>query len=218
MDKPTSLLSAELSRYVRRQLGLSQKDVIEGTGLPGYKIKQWEVRGLEINVSDLRTLRNFYAKQAEDRGVSFEDIEARFHASTSATAPTGKASSQANSAGEPGLSHLGFLISPKLAPEVVDQLMADMEATDERVAAIVKTGIKSGLFGGLSDETEGLVRELFGLLAANHLRFRCLQGRNIIEPTRDEAKTVGGYLAQWLQTSGVAHVIAAPAEATTEQE
>lgn len=205
--KQTPILSAELSKHARRQLGLSQRDVIEGTGLAGYKLKQWEARGLDVNVSDLRSLRDFYVSAADEKGLSFNEIEAHFYAP--------KPSEGNADAG--GLPRCGFLVSPKLAPEVIDQLMADMEASDERIAEIVKTGVQSGLFGGMTTETESLIQELFGHLAANHLRFRCLQGRNIIAPTRDEAQTVGDHLAQWVQTKGVAHVTA-PALEAVEQE
>lgn len=208
--KPTLAMTAELSKWARRQLGLSQRDVIDGTGLAGYKLKQWEARGLDINVADINALRDFYVSAAEEKGLSFDEIEAHFQAPKS---------TQTDDDTPNGVNpRHGFLVSPKLSPEVVDQLMEDMEASDERVAEIVKTGVKAGMFSDMSAETEMLVRELFGHLAANHLRFRCLQGRNIIAPTRDEAQTVGDHLAQWVKAKGVAHVAAAPVESTVEQE
>ena len=82
-----------------------------------------------------------------------------------------------------------------------------MEASDDRIGEIVKATIQTSVFGDLSGDTETQVRELFGHLAANYLRFRCLQGRNLVAPTRDEAQTVGDYLASWVKTTGVAHVI-----------
>lgn len=205
--KPT--LTSDLSKQARRQLGLSQRDVIEGTGLPSYKLKQWEGRGLGIDIADLQTLRTYYAEQAEARGLSFDDIEAHFHA--------GSEQQQAEAPASRGLERMGFLISPKISPEVVDQLMGDIEAADDRIADIVKAAIQSSIWGGTSSETETQVRELFGHLAANYLRFRCLQGRNIVAPTRDEAQTVGDYLSNWVKTEGVAHVVAdEPATADVE--
>ncbi len=205
--KPT--LTSDLSKQARRQLGLSQRDVIEGTGLPSYKLKHWEARGLEIDVADLQTLREFYSEQAEARGLSFDDIEAHFRAGTEQP--------QAEAPASRGLDRMGFLISPKISPEVVDQLMADIDAADDRISDIVKAAIQSSMWGGTSSETETQVRELFGHLAANYLRFRCLQGRNIVAPTRDEAQTVGDYLSNWVKTEGVAHVIN-DEPATAEQE
>lgn len=195
----TRPLSADLSKVARRQLGLSQRDVIDGTGLPSYKLKQWEARGLDINVSDVQALRAFYVEQAEARGLNFDDIEARFNAGTEQ--PTAEATAAR------GLERMGFLISAKTSAEVIDQLMADMEASDDRIGEIVKATIQTSVFGDLTGDTETQVRELFGHLAANYLRFRCLQGRNLVAPTRDEAQTVGDYLASWVKTTGVAHVI-----------
>lgn len=204
------LLSAELSKQARRQLGLSQRDVIDATGIQSYKLKQWEARGLDINMADRHALREFYASAAEAKGLSFDDIESQFNEP--------KAADQGGDETAAAISRCGFLISPKLKPEVVDQLMADLEASDERIAEIVKTGVQEGLFGGMSSETETLVQELFGHLAANHLRFRCLQGRNIIAATRDEAQTVGDHLGKWIQAKGVAHVAGPGGNATGEQE
>lgn len=192
-------LTAELSKQARRQLGLSQRDVIDGTGLPSYKLKQWEARGLDINAADVQALRAFYVEQAEARGLNFDDIEARFNAGTEQPA--------SEVAAARGLERMGFLISAKNSPEVIDQLMADIEASDERIGEIVKATIQTSVFGDLAGDTETQVRELFGHLAANYLRFRCLQGRNLVAPTRDEAQTVGDYLASWVKTTGVAHVI-----------
>ena len=209
LPKSPVQLTSELSKQARRQLGLSQRDVIDGTGLPSYKLKQWEARGLDINVSDLHALRAFYVSAADEKGLSFDEIETQFY--------TPKPTQTGDGSPETGMPRCGFLVSPLLSPEVVDQLMGDMEASDDRVAEIIKTGVKSGVFSDLSAETEALVQELFGHLAANHLRFHCLQGRNIIDATRDEAKTVGDHLAQWVQAKGVAHVTA-PAAETAEQE
>lgn len=197
ISKPS--LTSELSKQARRQLGLSQRDVIDGTGLPSYKLKQWEARGLDINVADVQALRAFYVERAEALGLNFDDIEARFNAG--AEQPTAEATAAR------GLERMGFLISAKTSPEVIDQLMADMEASDDRIGEIVKATIQTSVFGDLSGDTETQVRELFGHLAANYLRFRCLQGRNLVAPTRDEAQTVGDYLASWVKTTGVTHVI-----------
>lgn len=197
VNKPS--LTSELSKQARRQLGLSQRDVIDGTGLPSYKLKQWEARGLDINVADVQALRAFYVERAEALGLNFDDIEARFNSGTEQ--PTAEATAAR------GLERMGFLISAKTSPEVIDQLMADMEASDDRIGEIVKATIQTSVFGDLSGDTETQVRELFGHLAANYLRFRCLQGRNLVAPTRDEAQTVGDYLASWVKTTGVAHVI-----------
>ena len=192
-------ITAEQSKLIRRQLGLSQRDVIEGSGIPAYVLKQWEARGLTIKTADHQRLRSWYELAASERGTTVEALAASSLPQQTSQVETGGA-----------IERFGFLISPKLPSEVADQLMEDMEASDERIAAIVQTGIRSGALGGISSDSEILVQELFGHLAANHLRFRFLQGRNIIQATREEARTVGDYLSQWATANGVAHL--APAE------
>lgn len=198
-SKPQPALTPDQSRAARRELAMSQKDVIEQTGVQAYKIKQFEGRHMPIEAADQRKLREFY----EAHGVDFDAIDAHLHQGVPGDA------APPNSL-KPGLTsnpRPGFFISSDLPSTVVDKLMEDMEASDDRIAELVKTSVKSGLMGGMTDQTESDIRELFGHLAANHLRFRCLQGRNIIAPTRDEAKTVGDHLAAWAQDKSLVHVI-----------
>jgi len=62
----TSVLTPDLSKRARRELGLSQTDVIKASGIQAYKLKQWEGRGLSIELSDLRKLTDFYKSQGVD--------------------------------------------------------------------------------------------------------------------------------------------------------
>lgn len=218
-------LTHDQSRAARRELALSQKDVITQTGVQAYKLKQFEAGSFRPDGATLRKLRDFY----EGQGVNFEALDAHLKSiGLVAAGDENAASVQAKL--KPGLTHTprpGFFISNDLPESVVDKLMAEMEASDDRIAELVKVAAKNGLMGDMTAQTENDVRELFGHLAANHLRFRCLQGRNIIAPTRDEAKTVGDHLAQWAQEKNLAHVVpdlagvsalSAPAKQPNSQE
>ncbi len=201
-----TLLSPDQSRAARRELALSQKDVIAQTGIAAYKLKQFESGSFRPDLATLKTLRDFY----EGQGVNFDELNAylRGGRDDGQQGLPDEAIAAQRKAGQikPGLTlepRPGFFISTDLPGGVVDKLQTDMEESDDRIGEIVKAGLKKGLFGDLSSETEGQIQELFAHLAMNYLRFRCLQGRNIIEATRDEAKTVGDYLAQWVQGQGV---------------
>lgn len=198
-----SVLTADQSRAARLELSLSQKDVIEQAGIPAYKIKQFESSRAPIDRDTRKKLREFY----EQQGVNFEVLDAQLSSLHNdggqvSPSPARVGSSASKAAGQVD-ERLGFLISRDLPGSVIDKLQTDMNDSDDRIGEIVKAGLKKGLFGDLSSESEGLIQELFAHMAMNYLRFRCLNGRNIIEATRDEAKTVGDYLAQWVQGQGV---------------
>lgn len=190
-------LTPDLSKHARRELGLSQKDVIAATGIQGYKLKQWEGRGLSIELADLRKLSDFY----EAQGVNFTELAEHLsrgqHSSTGAT-PAAHAELQEGFTYTP---RPGFIISDQLAPSLVDKLMERMEANDDRIGELTQAAFKSGMLGGISDETEAKARELIAALAENHVIFRFLQGRNIIAPTRNEPKTLADYLSMLMQDS-----------------
>jgi transcriptional regulator with XRE-family HTH domain len=70
MATKAATLSPELSKQARRELGLSQNDVIKASGIQAYKLKQWEGRGLTIELADIRKLTDFY----ESQGISIADL------------------------------------------------------------------------------------------------------------------------------------------------
>ncbi|CAN5344336.1 hypothetical protein BH11PSE9_BH11PSE9_21100 [soil metagenome] len=201
-SKSPTTLSPELSKRARRELGLSQADVIKATGIQGYKLKQWEGRGLSIELSDIRLLTDFY----EEQGVDFAELTDHINRSNAAArpAPPSRAAeaTQPLQAGFTYAPRPGFMISDQLTPEVIDTLMERMEANDERVGELTAEAFTTG-FLGISGDTEAKLRELLGTLAESHVIFRCLQGRNIVSPLRDEPKTIGDYLAKMMQSSPV---------------
>lgn len=202
--KPATL-TPDLSKRARRELGMSQNDAIKACGIQAYKLKQWEGRGLSIDLADIRKLTDFY----ESQGVSIAELAA--HAGQQPRGTAGNPGPVALQDGFTFTPRPGFMISDQLAPELVDKLMERMEANDDRIGELTAAAFQSGFLGGISEDTEAKARELIGALAENHLIFRFLQGRNIIAPTRDEPKTLGNFLAQWMQESPALPLIAGEA-------
>lgn len=203
-------LTPDLSRRARRELGLSQNDVIKATGIQAYKLKQWEGRGLSIELADLANLRDFYTAQGVDLAELAEHIgRAAGHV------PTAHADA-APDALQDGFTYSprpGFFISDQLTADLVDSLMERMEANDDRIVALTAEAFKtSGFFGDISGDTEAKARELVGTLAENHVIFRALQGRNIVTTRRDEPKTLGDYLGKMMQKSPILPLIVADSE------
>lgn len=201
--KPVTL-TPDLSKMARRELGFSQGDVIKASGIQAYKLKQWEGRGLGIELADIRKLTDFYVSQGVDIAELIE------HVSQSQRTAIASALGTATplQAGFTYTPRPGFMISDQLAPELVDKLMERMEANDDRIGELTAAAFQARFFGGISEETEAKARELLAALAENHVIFRFLQGRNIIAPTRDEPKTLGNYLAQWMRESPALPLIA----------
>jgi transcriptional regulator with XRE-family HTH domain len=206
-------LTPELSKRARRELGLSQNDVIKATGIQAYKLKQWEARGLSVELADVHALNEFY----EAQGVNIAELCDHI----SRAGDTGRDSATIKTEDSPaslqdGFTYTprpGFIISDQLAPDLVDSLMERMEVNDDRIAALTANAFEtSGFFGNVTEATEAKARELVGTLAENHVIFRALQGRNIVTTRRDEPKTLGDFLGQMMQASPVLPLIAADAE------
>lgn len=206
-------LTPKLSAQARRELGLSQNDVIKATGIQAYKLKQYESRHIQIELSDVKKLTDFYASQGVDLVELGEHMAQADSAERNKQVAAQSHEALPAPALKPGYTHTprpGFFISDQLSSEVVDQLMIQMEVNDDRVAELIADPYETGLFGGPTGATEARIRELFGALAQNHLIFRVLQGRSIVAPNLNEPepKTVGGFLSQWVLQSEAAPLFA----------
>lgn len=201
--KKLQSLTYQQSQGARAALTLSQKNVIDQTGIQAYKIKQFEAGRYRLDAIDQKKLRDFY----EDQGVDFEQIDQDLQ-----NKQESEFEDSNQQRGITPMAGAGFLISSEVTQSQVDMVLDRMEANDKRIAELVETAYTSGMFGGVSDDSEAAVRELFGILAESQLLFRRLQGKNIVSKVTGEPKTVGEKLSQWVQESpafevfGVANV------------
>ncbi len=189
--KKSVSLTYQQSHAARAVLTLSQKSVIDQTGIQAYKLKQFEAKKYRLDAIEQKKLRDLY----ESQGVDFDEIDANLKAQQAAeSADLNEQRGITPSAGA------GFLISEDVTQDQVDSVLDRMEENDAKITELVGTVYKTGFFGS-SEESEAALQDLFGLLAESHLLFRFLQGKSIIEPAKKDPKTVGDMLAQWMQAS-----------------
>lgn len=189
--KKLTSLTYQQSQAARAALTLSQKNVIDETGIQAYKLKQFEAKKYRLDAIEQKKLRDFY----ESQGIDFEEIDETLKAQLDAE----RAESNQHRGITPSAG-AGFLISDDVTQDQVDNVLNRMEENDARILELVGTAYQTGFFGS-SDESDATLRELFGLLAESHLLFRFLQGKNVIEPAKKEPKTVGDMLSQWFKDS-----------------
>ena len=198
MSKQSVVLTPELSKAARRELSFTQSNVIAETGILAYKLKQFEAGRFRPDMNALKVLREFY----ESHGIDFELLEK--HVGAKSEHVPADDEGQAPVELKRGLTanpRPGFFISDHLPQELVDRVLDRMSENDDQIAELIEGAYEKSLFGAISDGTEAKVRELFAAMAESHLLFRFLQGRNIIAAIRDEPKTIGEFLGQWMQQS-----------------
>lgn len=208
--KTQASLTYQQSAAARAALTISQKNVIDQSGIPAHKLKQFEAGRYRLDVIDQKKLRDFY----EAQGVDFDEIDARLKADLESD----KAISNQQRGGITPNAGAGFLISDGVTHDQVDRVLDRMEENDSRVAELVGTAYQTGLLGGVSEASEAALREVFGLLAESHLLFRFLQGKSIVAAATDEPKTIGDMLSNWVKDSPAYGVFGlAGAESETEE-
>src|SRR5437016_2441458 len=67
-----SPITPDLSKAARRELTLTQSNVIAESGIQSYKLKQFEAKRYSLELSEANQLRDFY----ESRGVDLEQLAA----------------------------------------------------------------------------------------------------------------------------------------------
>lgn len=195
-------LTPELSKLARRELALTQNDVIAATGIQAYKVKQFEGRGMSIDRRDREALAGFYESQRP--GIIVELTEHMRQSLTHTAAVVAPDTPAALPPLQQGFTYTprpGFIISDELAPQLIDRLMGRLDLNDDKIAALTAEAFNTSMFGNMTDETEAKARELVGTMAESYAIFRFLQGRNIVSTARDEPKTIGEFLGQMLQDS-----------------
>lgn len=178
MKIPATLpITAEQSRAVRFQLGLTQANVIEQSELAGHKLKNFETGRFVPDMAFLQSLREFY----ESRGIKFNEAETE-QTSAVAQKPT------------PGIGIVvpmqtsRFVVDPALPQAQVDSILERMDGNDARIAELMNRTLESGLLSSYSAKTDTDTKEIFGLMAENYLLFRTIQGRNILTPPPEKAE------------------------------
>jgi hypothetical protein len=184
----------KVSKAARQALAMTQDEVIKATGVPSWVLKFSEGRLMAVDHKHAKTLCDYYTS----RGVDLQELAEHV---APAQVPDAPPAAKPLPQGFTHAARIGFLISEHITADVLDRLMDQMEANDERIAALMAATFERGFFGGISEDSEGKARELFATLAENYVLFRFLQGRNIIGQTRDDPKTIGDYLAQAMKDS-----------------
>jgi len=181
MKIPSKLpITAEQSRAVRFQLGLTQANVIEQSELAGHKLKNFETGRFVPDMAFLQSLREFY----ESKGIEFNEAETEQTSAVEQKPTHGigiVAQVQTNR----------FLVDQTLSQEQVDTILDRMDGNDANIAELMDRALESGLLSIYSGKTDTDTRKLYELMAENYLLFRILQGRNILipPPEKTEPKT-----------------------------
>lgn len=178
------LITPAQAKTARHSLGLSLKQLAEATKINRSYVSMFENGKLPLAQKYQQALVDFFAS----RGVDLDEL----------IAPPPIAQPRAAEMVQ-GAFKRCFFLSPDLPQDQYNRVIAEMEANDERLAELLSTAVKTGLFSQLDPESESDQREIFGLLASNYVLFRLLQGHNIIAPRNMEldAKTQGDLLSDW---------------------
>lgn len=195
MKIPSTLpITGEQSRAARFQLGLTQANVIEESGLPGHKLKNFETGRFVPDMPFLENLRDYYA----GRGIDFAE------SATPAEQPAHSGITSGASMIRP-VSRMCFYVSDQVPDAMVEQILGRMDANDERIALIMEARLTEGFLSKYDEETDKKLREVFAAMAENYLAFRCLQGRNIVsmQPSSASPATVAELLANLFAASPV---------------
>jgi transcriptional regulator with XRE-family HTH domain len=188
-------ITALQSRGARFQLGLTQGQVIEESGVPGWKLKQFESGRIVPDIPSLEKLAAYY----KGKGIDLSEVDSKAKEPAPAAKPGGD---MVRNVARPC-----FYISDSVSQELLDQCLERMHFNDERIAVLMKKPIQTAFLGGYTDDTVKEVQELFGALAEGYMLFRLLQGNPLVQPVEGagptDPKSLADLVAQFYAKSPV---------------
>ena len=181
-------ISPAQARAARQSLGLSLKQISDATSINRSYCSMFENNKMPLAQKYQRALVDYFTS----RGVDLDALVA------AAPAPAPSAAQLAQ-----GMLRRCFYLSSDLPEAQYQRAIEQMEKNDERIAELLNAAVGRGLLSEWNTATEAGQRELFGLLAANYLLFRMLQGHNIASPRGEggDAKTQADLLADWFKVT-----------------
>lgn len=201
MSKPKKAdatpITSDQARAARRQLGLTQNQVIKEAGLSAFKMKTFETGSFNPDAPFLQALADFYTS----KGVELTPATSTPAPAPAATAPAAPAAP----AGQ--VQRACFYIDGSVPGDLLDTCLERMQNIDARIASILKKPLHTEFFSsGYTDETIQEHQELFGALGEGYLIISLLLGRPIVQaadPAAGKPKTHADLLSQFYAQSPV---------------
>lgn len=189
------IITADQSRQARRELGLSQADVAEATGLKRQYLSEFESETAQrFTATQLRKLRTFYEGKLAEANAAGEQIDLIFGevgSGTETPVPAGSIESVKT-------KRFFFPVADEVSADTLASTQATIRANDKRLSELlVKTAKREdGLFGqgDYVEEVLQAMRDCYALLAANYLLVRAVGGWPEIDLAASVEKLTGNNL------------------------
>lgn len=178
-------ITVDQARRARRELKMTQAALADATGLSANSIKLFETYRYKPAATFLDTLESYFTRE----GVDLTDLDPGTPKPQGRPSPGDRVARADRSC---------FLISDALPQEVVDRAIDKMIDIDAEVDKLFATSVSTGLLGGLSQDSQGVLREVYALMAQGYLMFRLLQGATPLKAvaTPEVIETISDVISQ----------------------
>lgn len=175
-----TIITADQSRQARRELGLSQADVAEATGLKRQYLSEYEGGTAQrFTASQLRKLRSFYESKIAEAVAAGDEITLTFGTDDDGQAADGKSAASVETV---KAKRFFFPVADEISDETLSSTLATIRANDKKLSDLLTLAAerKEVLFGiGEGDYTKDVqqtFRDAFSLISINYLMVRAVGG------------------------------------------
>lgn len=222
--KSITIITPDQSRKARRELGLSQADVANSVGINRQYISEFETGySNRITTAQLRKLRTFYEGKLREAADNGDEITLSFgDSNTSSSDSFVTIDPQRDLEGIQrtvlAIRHLS--IDPNIPQEQAEAILQKIAANDAEAKKLLEAKAENGFFSDWAESTDAMLKEVFGLFAANYVLLRRLQGRPVEmleQPVEyEQIETVADIFAHLFHAEN-APLAAIPADEAEEQ-
>ena len=175
-------LTPDDARAARNYLGFSQAKAAKESGLPDHKIKRFEAGNYIPDEPFLNDLRAFF----EARGYGFQDTPKPGEKAkgTGKVFPAGVVGETVENQGAPRVSRTQYAQFHHMRIAITDEgemgrTLDLIEANEQQAEEFLGRKLETGLFGGLTEDSQVAHAEALKLLAENGKLFARLFGRDV---------------------------------------
>ena len=167
-----TVLTPDLSRQARRELGLSQADVEAGTSLKRQYLSEFEAgTSNRFTRSQTRKLVDFYRSKIDEARAAGDEIDITFEDEAASPAPTVETVKA---------KRFHFPVDDAVSDDTLSSVLATIRAQDREAAdRLNQVATRDDGFlgsGDFTEETLQALRDAMSLLACNYLMVRAVSG------------------------------------------
>jgi len=174
--KQPNILTRQEFDQAMVHLRLNISEVSRETSIPRTYLSEFRNGDRQLRPENLAKLRDYF----EGKGLEFEEEKEAIVEQPSDNAAVSDPQTDPEGIQRAVLAIRHLAIDPSITRDQAEAILEKIAANDREAEEILSLKAESGLFSDWSEDTNAMLKGVFGLFAENYVLLRHLQGRPLV--------------------------------------